>query len=312
MKNIFFKHECFNKNRKRTSSLSNKDNNLICSFTTINNRNTLRQIINQSEPTYNINRINISKSRCIIHQNEQSSFKIINNKNSIKNQPIVKEFRKKIIFERSNNPQSKQADISTNSLAQPPISLNEKKLNWRIDTKNLNKKKIVFSFNSPNKCDTNMLQSNQMISNSMLSLSGKYNSRTKYSMLKSNKNDNIVIHFNTNNKYMAKSVQYGQTSTDQSPTSTKSLLAVSPPHLPYSRSFTLQTSNSNQATSTFKTHGNLSAHNNPSLKKTIKIPSETKNNNSNFSCKENLSKDTSNLFLKRLSSLSNFKRNESL
>ncbi len=300
MKNIFLKHECFNKNRKRTSSLSNnKDNNFICSFTTINNRNTLRQI-------------NISKTHCIIHQNEQSSFKAINNKkNSIKSQPIVKEYRKKIIFEKSNNPQSKKAEISTNSQAQPPISLKDKKHNWRIDTKNLNKKKIVFSFNSPNKCEPNMLQSNQMISNSMLSLSGKYNSRTKYSMLKSNKNDNIVIHFNSNNKYMAKSVQH-QTSTDQSPTSTKSLLALSPPHLPYSRSFTLQNTNNNQVTSTFKTHENLLTRNNSNLKNTMKISSETKNNNSNLPCGENMSKDTSNLFLKRLSSLSNFKRNESL
>ena len=234
LKNIFFKNDCLNKNRNRASSLSNKDNNFISSLTTINNRNTLKQA-NQNGLTYN--RINMSNSRCKVNQSEQNSFKIANRKNSTKNKRIVKEFKKKIIFERSNNFQSKQAEILSNSFVPPLVG--EKKLNCWIEMNNPNKKKIVFSFNSPNKYETNNLQSNQVISNSMLSLSSKSNSKTKYSILRSTKTDNVIIHYNTNNNYIKKSIQK-QTSKNESPTSTKPLLALSPPHLPCSHSFNIQ------------------------------------------------------------------------
>ena len=279
--------------------------------------------MNQSGLTNNFNKINMSNSRCVAKseriyycQSEQNSFKIVNNKNSTKDKHTVKEFRKKIIFEKSNNLQSQPVELPSNTLISPPAFFNApliRRIKKRKRTRNLNKKKIVFSFGSSNRHENeaNNLQSNQIISNSMLSLSGKSNSK-KYSFIKLNKADNLINNFNKNNKYLKKTASI-QASTDESPTSTKSLLAFQPPHLPYSHSFTIQNSKSNHATSKMKSTRNLLLiPNNSNLNKRNKFFSETKNINLSYT--ENLSniKDTSSLFLKRLSSLSNFKRNESL
>ncbi len=205
LKDIFFKNECINKKRNRAPSLSNKENNLISSMTTINNKNTLKQT-NQNGLSNNINKINMS--RCVANQSERNSFKILNNKNSTQDKHTVKEFRKKIIFEKSNNLQCQPVELTSNKFVSPPIG-EKKQKNWLIKKTNHNKKKIVFSFNSSNRNENepNNLQSNQIISNSMLSLSGKSNSK-KYSLIKLNNADNLIINFNKITTVLRKLCQF--------------------------------------------------------------------------------------------------------
>ena len=189
LKAIFM--SCLSSKKNTLDEPNNIDYNKY-SYTTLNIKNTVRQV-NPSMLNCNINQISIKPNGFLESNidNKSGENSVKTNKFS-KSEATVKEFRKKIIFENGN--------LDQGSLHSLQVSLQIEKQSYKRKKNNLNKKKIVFSFNSTKKSNINNLQSSDFISNSMLDLKSQSNYKTKPPGFRSAKNDNVILHFNNHHK----------------------------------------------------------------------------------------------------------------